>query len=703
MKVNVGIDLGTTYSAVSVFDKTTGETRILKNGNDEDYTPSVVHIQNKKVTIGSEAKDLQAFGDINTAAFYKTWMGDKTILMYLDGNEYSSEELSGLYLKELKKDIEKRNNITIEGAVITVPAYFNEGQRQATINAGKKAGLNVLKIINEPTAAIIAYGLTGGPKKNVMVYDLGGGTFDVTIAEVENSNVTVKGTNGDHQLGGKDWDAVIIKYLIEQFENEYEININDYPEDYRELQVECEQVKKKLSSLSKVTASVKCDGFIGRYEVTREWFEQATEDLLSKTKLLIQNCFDELGDDFGWNNIDEVVLVGGSTRMPQVREMVASMTGKAPITNVNVDTVVSQGAAIQAALCKENTITLALGKTGTSSYNQASGKKSLTLSLGSIQDVTSHSLGLLSTSEDNSCYVNTIIIPKNATVPSTQTRPFKIKTRKNDNFIDAYILQGESTCPIDNHILGRYNIENIENEASGEAVIDISYTYDSNGMVVVSAVQRSNKKQLKVTKYEVPSDISWMNEPPAVTQSAVSCKIYLAIDTSYSMHSDRHQVVQAANAFCDDLDFTSTKVGIIAFGDKISNNCEPTHDRKDVNKELNQIITYIDKGTYGFGTSSQPLSYLLKSFGKMDEKNYIVVLTDGEWDAKSNEQTAAQKLKAKGIEIVALGIGSASSSFLESIASSSEASLKTDINNLKNTFSSIAQAITEGKNKITLS
>ena len=192
MKINVGIDLGTTYSAVSTFNKEKGTPQVLKNTLGADFTPSVVHIQNGKVTIGQDAKDLQAMGDQNTASFYKTWMGDANFSMFIDGKTYTSEDLSGLYLKELVKDIEKANNVSIDGAVITVPAYFNEAQRQATINAGKKAGLKVLKIINEPTAAIIAYGLTGGADKKVMVYDLGGGTFDVTIAEVVGSTVSVR-------------------------------------------------------------------------------------------------------------------------------------------------------------------------------------------------------------------------------------------------------------------------------------------------------------------------------------------------------------------------------------------------------------------------------------------------------------------------------------------------------------------------------
>ena len=322
MGIKVGIDLGTTYSAVATFDKTKGEAVILKNSFNSDFTPSVVCIDNGEISFGEEAKTLQRNGNPNAAAFYKTWMGDKNFSLFLDGNSYTSEDLSGIYLKALIADIESANNVTIDGAVITVPAYFNEVQRQATMDAGKNAGINVLKIINEPTAAIIAYGLAGEGVKKVMVYDLGGGTFDITIAEVNNGEVRVLGTNGDHQLGGKDWDSVIKKYLSEQFENEYGITIDDYPEEANELQVECEDIKKKLSSLQKVTATVSCEGRIGRYEITREWFEEETQDLLLKTQLLINECLREIGENENGSGIDEIVLVGGSTRMPQVKEMI---------------------------------------------------------------------------------------------------------------------------------------------------------------------------------------------------------------------------------------------------------------------------------------------------------------------------------------------------------------------------------------------
>ena len=245
-KVNVGIDLGTTYSAVASFSNELSRVITYKNSYDKECTPSVICFDGSNVLIGEPAKEEQKCGNINTVAFYKSMMGNTDYSAYIDGNEYSAEDLSAIFLKNLVNDIEKTNNIKIEGAVITVPAYFNQKQKCATIRAGEKAGLKVLRIINEPTAAIIAYGLTSGNEKNVMVYDLGGGTFDVTIAHVNGTKIDVMATNGNHQLGGKDWDQVLYDEIKDQFYSEFGLDIDDFPNDAKELQVKCEEAKKRL-------------------------------------------------------------------------------------------------------------------------------------------------------------------------------------------------------------------------------------------------------------------------------------------------------------------------------------------------------------------------------------------------------------------------------------------------------------------------
>lgn len=702
MGITVGIDLGTTYSAVATFDKASGTTKILKNSFNSDTTPSVVYIEGKSTLIGSEAKDLQSAGNENTASFYKSWMGDPNFSAYLDGKTYSSEDLSGIFLRELVKDIESNNHVKIDGAVITVPAYFNDAQREATLRAGKKAGLNVLKIINEPTAAIISYGLTDTGDKNVMVYDLGGGTFDVTVAKVSGAIVTVLGTDGDHQLGGKDWDLCIKRYLAECFENENGISIFDYPDADNELQVEAETIKKKLTQLPRIMATVSCEGCVGKYEVTREWFDTETESILGKTQLLISQCLCDIGFDVNAADIDEVVLVGGSTRMPQVKEMILKAYGKQPVTSVDVDTAVARGAAIQAAICTEKRITMSLGSTSSgtrpnASTNDGAGKRTLQLSADNINDVTAHSLGMLSVSEDKSRYVNTIIIPKNSRVPSVMQRPFKIASRRGGaGEIEVYILQGEGIVPSDNYILGRYLITNIDSQEEKETVVDIAYAYNDNGMVEVSAVQRKTGKRLKVTKMPVPDDMSWIDKPPVIEEQKVSSTIYLVIDASGSMYGTMDNVEDAAMGFLNDLDLTSSKIGVVSFNSTIKMISKPTNSYKSIVSSIKTVTANANGGT------NEPLSFMLNNFGRLDEKNYIIVLTDGEWRDTSNAIASAQKLKSKGIEIVAVGIADANEAFLKKIASSSEAALKTDVNSMTGSFSSIAQAITEGKNSINL-
>ena len=702
MGITVGIDLGTTYSAVATFDKASGTTKILKNSFNSDTTPSVVYIEGRSTLIGSEAKDLQSAGNENTASFYKSWMGDPNFSAYLDGKTYSSEDLSGIFLRELVKDIEANNNVKVDGAVITVPAYFNDAQREATLRAGKKAGLNVLKIINEPTAAIISYGLTDSGDKNVMVYDLGGGTFDVTVAKVSGSVVTVLGTDGDHQLGGKDWDLCIKNYLAECFENEYGISIFDHPDADNELQVESETIKKKLTQLPKVMATVSCEGYVGKYEVTREWFDEETRSVLGKTQFLVSQCLRDIGFEANGEAIDEVVLVGGSTRMPQVKEMILNEYGKQPVTSVDVDTVVARGAAIQAAICTEKKITMSLGGPTSgarpgASGNPGTGRRTLQLSADNINDVTAHSLGMLSVSEDKSRYVNTIIIPKNSHVPSVMQRPFKIASRRGgDGEIEVYILQGEGIVPSDNYILGKYLITGIDPQEERETVVDIAYAYNDNGMVDVSAVQRKTGKQLKVTKMPVPDDMSWIDEPPVIKDEKVSSTIYLLIDTSGSMYGSMDKVEVAAMGFLNDLDITSSKIGVVSFSSTTKMISTPTNSYKDIVSAIKKVTSNANGGT------NEPLSYMLSNFGELDEKNYIIVLTDGEWSGGNAAISSSQQLKSRGIEIVAVGIDDANEAFLKKIASSSEAALKTDVNSMSGSFSSIAQAITEGKGNISL-
>ncbi len=687
--MNVGIDLGTTYSAVAYFDKQKGVPVILSNTEGEKTTPSVTHIEKGKVCIGNEAKNLMSTGDCNSVAFYKNMMGEKDVTYYLDDKEYSAEDLSALYLKELIKDIEQANGVKIEGAVITCPAYFDEARRTATLNAGKRAGLNVLKIINEPTSAIIAYGLNGGPKKNVMVYDLGGGTFDVTIAEVNGAKIKVLTTNGDHSLGGKNWDSVLVDSLASQFNDEHNFDINTSPEDLLELQVTCEDVKKKLTTMKEVTAVVRYQGITGRYKVTREEFEEQTEFLLNQTELIIDKCFADMQANgrsgFGWKDIDEVVLVGGSTRMPQVKEMIVTKFGKQPVTgNINVDTIVASGAAIQAELCVSERLVLS-GKTTAGSLGGAPVSNKLEIRGADIEDITSHSLGMLAFDKSGAEIINSIILKKDSKIGVAEDKNYEFR----GDVLHAYVLQGEEINPYECNLLYHYEISGMP---SGKNNICVSYLYNQNGIVEVSA-KIIGGKELTVNKSTADETLEQIiNRLKAErNKPKENVEIMLLIDVSGSMDGEGiREAKKAMQSFVENTDLSCSSIAIERFGQRHDTFLSFTSDKSKILSSISKLE--ID-GAVGYTTEGKNL------LGSLDYKfrkgnKVIVVLTDGAWDHETNAIQEADKLKSKGFKIFAVGVADANYKFLEKIASEGNAK-KTDANQLSAVFSDIAGSIAQ--------
>ena len=698
MKVNVGIDLGTTYSAVATFSKELGRVKVLKNSLNNECTPSVVCIQDGKVLIGDEAKEEQKCGNVNTVAFYKSMMGDTSWSAYIDGQEYSAEQLSGHFLKGLIEDIARTNHVEIDGAVITVPAYFNDKQREATIRAGKQAGLKVLKIINEPTSAIIAYGLTGGKDKNVMVYDLGGGTFDVTVARVSGTRIEVLATNGNHQLGGKDWDEVLINDIKDQFYSEHGISIDDHEEDLKELQVKCEEAKKRLSSVPSTVISIQCEGMLGKYTVTREDFADKTSSLLNETISLINSCFEEIADSqkrpFGWNNIDEVVLVGGSTRMPQVKEMIVREYGKPPITkDINVDTIVATGAAMQAELCVNNTITLTVAAAPSRPGNNASPANrampmTLTIHNSDIQDITAHSLGMLALANDEKTYINSIIIRKNSKVNETFSREYTFAGDK----LQVYVLQGESRDPYDTDIIGAYSITGMPKD--NKSKIKVNFLYNSNGVVEVNACLENGQvlSAVKESVHETMSEIiarleKERKEAEERARRNSRIEIMLMIDTSGSMSGTPiAEARRAAKGFVDEFDLQHVYISIISFADHSQYKCKWENNKR----ELNRAIDAVNVNDVGYGNAETPINNNYRKFSK-DCPRIIVVLTDGYWNDQKTEERAAEEAKRDGIIIYGIGIGGADEAFLQRISSGK--GKKVDLSQLTATFKEVASSI----------
>ncbi|MCI0441057.1 MAG: Hsp70 family protein, partial [Chloroflexi bacterium] len=346
--VVVGIDLGTTNSAIA-FVPESGRPEIIPSAEGHRLVPSVIYFGPSGPVVGEHAKSWQAAGEENTAAFFKRYMGDSSYALTFGEKTYDAVALSSLVLEKLKKDAEARLGQEVNEAVITVPAYFNHLQRESTVEAARRCGLRVSRLINEPTAAALSYGVS----QNVgdgkyLVYDLGGGTFDVTILEVGGDEFTVLSTGGDSRLGGKDWDDRVLQFLASRFKEEFGVDPLEDRQTYGDLLVEAEIAKCRLSALESTQVSIRHEGLTGRYELTRSTFEDITSDLMERTRNLTEGTLDEAS--LGWKSIAGVILVGGSTRMPMVRRYVTELSGKQPAMGVNPDEAVALGAAIQAAL-----------------------------------------------------------------------------------------------------------------------------------------------------------------------------------------------------------------------------------------------------------------------------------------------------------------------------------------------------------------
>ncbi len=687
MGLSVGIDLGTTFSAVAVIDRA-GRPVIVNNREGKPITPSVICFSGEEPLVGDEAKEMQALGKANIASFFKRSMGDSSFVLNFNQRNYTPTDLSAILLAKLKSDAEATLGEKITHAVITVPAYFNNFQREATIKAGEIAGLKVLRIINEPTAAALAYGLDRTTNdRTVLVYDLGGGTFDVTIVHISQQLITVVATDGDHQLGGKDWDDRIATYLGQHFSQDHGVDPLDDTQSFQDLLTRTESAKKQLSLRDKVNISIVHAGEKESYELTRIGFEEMTSDLMERTRILTQQVLHE--SRLQWRDIDGVLLVGGSTRMPMVHRFVESMSGKRPLTGVNVDEAVALGAAVQAHL---DSTEINVTNTNAPARFTLAGQKQ-------TRDVMSHSLGMVAENQDRSQYINSIIIAKNTPIPCAETRPYQVRTGKNiDNKVEVYMLQGENDSPLKCNILGKYVFSHITHTAQRYAVLDIQYQYDRNGVVSVSALQRETKMNLPLTIEPVPADISWLSQSPQDIQEIITphLSILIAVDLSGSMSGNPLQQAQAAaKKFVTQIDLSHASLGLIAFADKVQVTQNLCQNARDLNKGIERWSSLMDSGDVGWGNDTDPFSQSLKILEKQEDPRFIIVLTDGVW---SYQDIAIQRAKAchqEDIEIIAVGFGGADRQFLKAIATSDESALFTDLSQLTVSFSKIAQVLTE--------
>jgi molecular chaperone DnaK len=467
----IGIDLGTTNSCVAVLEG--GEPKVIPNPEGNRTTPSVVAFKGEDELVGETAKRQAVTNVANTISSIKRKMGTSEKVS-ANGKEYTPEEISAKILGKLKADAESYLGEKVTSAVITVPAYFNDAQRQATKNAGKIAGLNVERIINEPTAAALAYGLDKQNKtETILVYDLGGGTFDVSILELGDGVFEVKSTSGNNHLGGDDFDKRVSDYLVDEFKKENGIDLSSDPMAMQRIKDASEKAKKDLSGMTTAQISLpfitQKDGNPLHMEVTltKAKFESLNKDLFDSTVEPVRKALKDAKLDK--KDIDKVILVGGSTRIPYIQELVKNELGQEPNKSVNPDEVVAMGAAIQGGVLTGEVNDIVL------------------------LDVTPLSLGIETLGN-----VMTVLIPRNTTIPTSKSQVFSTAV-DNQPAVDVHVLQGERPMASDNKTLGNFQLTNILPARRGVPQIEVKFDIDANGIVHVTAKDLGTNKEQSIT------------------------------------------------------------------------------------------------------------------------------------------------------------------------------------------------------------
>ncbi|MEW4526923.1 Hsp70 family protein [Maioricimonas sp. JC845] len=480
----VGIDLGTTYSSIAQLDNE-GHPASLKNADGKTITPSVVLLgDDGKVIVGPTFERMAIEDPSNIVEAVKRQMGNKDFFVVYQEKKLTPEFISALILKKLKQDAEKEIG-PITNAVITVPYYFNDVRRKATQDAGQIAGLNVIDIINEPTAATLAYawqkGELGrkdlaGQERTILVYDLGGGTFDVTVVRYTPTNFRVLATDGDVMLGGLDWSRRVVDHVAEQFHQKFGEDPREDPETLMTFTQECEQAKRDLSGKAQVPISVYYKGKSLTVALTRGDFERLTGDLMQRTRDTTELVMQQAGVSKG--ELDEVVLVGGSTYMPVVETMLREVTGVSPSREVTPEEAVAQGAAIHAAILE------ARATGGESRLGQAVNAR---LRSVATSDVNSHSLGVKITDPNNrERKINHIMIPKNTPVPAKVSQRF-VTNSPNQQRVHIEVLEGDAPDPAACTLIGDFRIVNLPPNLPKGSPVEVTYFYDKNGRINASA------------------------------------------------------------------------------------------------------------------------------------------------------------------------------------------------------------------------
>jgi molecular chaperone DnaK len=637
MDAPVGIDLGTTISMLAVAGES-GRVEFAKTRDGGPRLRSVVAVREEGVTVGEEAVRSAPLDPESCFAFFKRSMGTDWEVDAAS-RRWRPEDLSAEVLRALAADAAATFGEPPGRAILTIPAYFGDDARRATLEAARLAGIEATGLIHEPTAACFGHGVGG--TATVLVYDLGGGTFDVSIVRREESGSEVLATLGDHRLGGKDWDDAMAELLVEALDGE--ADPRDDAALLAELEERAREAKHTLSRLERCSVNVATSSGLRRVEVTRQRFFERTAHLFDRTEGIVTRVLEDVG---GADRIDEVLLVGGSTRMPPCAEVLERATGTRPATGVDPDEAVARGAAIAAA-------------------EPASKPAAAGGALAQIRDVTAHALGFVVVSADGGRYVNQVMIARNAPIPASESKAHSLAVPGGgDGRLEVHMLQGEAERPLDNQPLGCWRFEGIDSGRGGALSVDVAYEYDRDGVVQVSAsVDGQRLAEPLVDRGD--RDLGWTDEEPGGHGGGEGLAVALVIDVSGSMSAAKlGEAKVALSGFVDVLDEAGLgdRIALVSFSTSASRvaaiGTAPDRLRRSA------------KGLSASGSTDMAagLEAAGKDLAGQSGRRVVVLLTDGQPNDTAAALRVRERLVGEGIDIVARGVQGANLGFLERLA-----------------------------------